>query len=170
MTEAPVLSGHPIEAERAKASLLRAKRSLALNFRLIPEDRRDWSPAPTARTAIEIVLHSAISLEHIKEMFEGLLFEDPTTAIADARWRELETRFKDGDAALARFEAACDAYVPYYDGLTTERIENEILTMPFGLGHMCLAEALDVPFFHTATHIAQIEYLQTCLGDREWHF
>ncbi|MBA3726802.1 MAG: DinB family protein, partial [Armatimonadetes bacterium] len=69
--------------DEARAEYERAMDELLQNFAKMPDDRVNWSPAPTARTPVEIVAHCAEAIGHLTEMMHGQPFGSPRTAEAD---------------------------------------------------------------------------------------
>lgn len=154
--------------EDARTNFAQAKGQLEKAFAGIPDDRLNWSPSETARTPVEIVAHSAEALFHIAEMIDGRPFYQGPTADADAEFRERERDFKTREAALELLEKNSSILLDVLDRLTPERLDSEMATLPFGLGQAPIAMVLGAPADHTRWHAAQLEYIQTIYGDRDW--
>ena len=60
------------------------------------------------------------------------------------------------------------AFLAWLDRVTPERLA-AIVELPFGLGTAPAQSLMAAPASHTRFHAAQIEYIQTIYGDRDWH-
>lgn len=151
----------------AKADFLQAKQGLLHALANTPDERVNWSPAPTARTPIHLVVHAAEAIGAIHAALDGTPFPYRTTEAADRFFREVEAGVATREEALALFEAKAEAYVAWLEALDPARLDTSA-TMPFG-GAVPMAFALTIPALHTRYHVAQLDYLQTAYGDRDWH-
>lgn len=154
--------------ESAKSSFVQAKDRLVHGLNTTGEDRLNWSPAPTARTPIQIVAHAALAVKHIHEQLDGQPFPFPTTADAELYFRDWEKSFTTREEVLALLEAHGSAYLEWLDDLTPEQFAGHMI-MPFGLGKMPIPSALGAQVQHLTWHAAQLDYVQTTYGDRLWH-
>lgn len=154
--------------QQAKDNFLQSKARLLQALNNTPDDKLNWSPTPTARTPIEIVIHSADALKNIHDMLDGRPFQISNTAEADKHFRESEKRISTREEVVELFEKNSTAYVAWLDALTPERL-NDPITFPFGLGAGTVGIGLQFPALHTSSHTPQIEYIQTIYGDRDWH-
>ena len=145
-------------------SLDRIKRILAST----PEDRLLWSPAPTARTPLAQVVHVATSIHHIHNSMMGTRFATPTREKADAEFLALEQTVSSREEALELLERNSAALIDWLSQLSEEQLTT-MVPLPFDLGEAPLAFMLMVPAWHTNDHAAQMDYIQTCYGDRSWN-
>ena len=67
--------------EAAKAELLRAKDRIKRALATTPDDKINWSPAPSARTAVQQVAHAAISIPGLQDWLSGKPF--PFASVAE---------------------------------------------------------------------------------------
>jgi DinB superfamily len=148
------------ELEQVRAQLLRALENT-------PDDRLNWSPAPTARTPLQLVAHSSYSLGFIQAMFAGSPYPTPTMAEADAEFLEMDSKITNRAQAIELFESKCAAFVDFLRGLNQEDLQR-MTDLPFNLGSTPLEAILGVGSMHTRSHFSQLDYLQTCYGDRAW--
>lgn len=155
--------------DEAKANLAQAKGQLEHAFANVPDDRINWSPSPTARTAVQQVAHAADALHHIAEMLDGRPFAVLSIPDADRGFREWESTFTTREEVHALLDKHYDAYIALLDRLTPERLESDMITLPFGLGTMPLKNGLGAGADHTRWHAAQLGYMQTIYGDQDWH-
>ncbi len=152
----------------ARADFLQAKIALDHALATTPDDRLNWSPSPSARTPIAQVVHAAHSIDNISKMLWGDPFTVPTTAAADAGFLEMERNVSSREKAAQLFDEKASAFVAWLDALIVERLVDEVV-LPFGMGKAPVWLAITFPAKHTIWHVAQIEYIQTAYGDRDWH-
>ena len=150
----------------AKAEFTRAKDRLAKALNTTPDDKAGWSPSPTARTPIEVVAHAASGTMGIHAMMTGKM-EPVNPADMDSMSREIEKGFTTKQQALDHLEKTSGEYVAWLDTLTAEQVAATV-DSPFG--SFPVASAITFPADHLRGHAAQIEYIQTIYGDRDWHF
>ena len=156
------------QIENVKNEFLQAKVGLLKALSTTPEERLNWSPSPTARTPLEVAVHTILVIGFFTETLNGRPFVAPTTAEADRSFREAEKCFTSRDQVLRLLDEKADAFVACLDGLAPERL-GDLLDMPFGLDPMPVAVVITIPAMHMRSHIPQIEYIQTIYGDRDWH-
>ncbi len=136
-------------------------------FAKVPEDRLHWSPSPTARSPLAIVAHCALSLGFIGELLAGTPYAAPTTAQADAEHLQRERTITTRAQALDLWNANLTRFIAQLEAMNEEDMAKMVL-LPFGLGSAPMAYMVGVAAIHTREHLAQLEYLQTVYGDREW--
>jgi len=154
--------------ERAKAEFLRAKQGLARALATTPDDRLNWSPSPTARTPVELVGHAAGAIRSLHETLDGRTPQFGGPAEADRYFREIDKHFTSREQVLGMLEENSAAYIAWLDALTPERL-NSMVELPFGFGQIPVAIGITLVPGHTNGHTAQLEYIQTIYGDRDWH-
>jgi len=137
-------------------------------FEKTPDDRLDWSPASTARTPLAQVAHAANSIHHIHTAMMGTRYATPTMAEADVEFLEMERGIATREEALALLDKNSKTYIDWLDQLSEDRL-TDMVPLPFGLGEAPLSFMLLMPPWHTNDHAAQLEYIQTCYGDRTWN-
>ena len=151
---------------QAKAEFTRAKDRLAHVLTVMPDDKINWSPSPTARTPIQQVGHGAASTTFIAGLLAGkaLPWADFVEAITSAR--RAETSYTSREQVLGLLEQSSTDYLAWLDTLTPEQVASTV-TMPFG--PMPMAIGITLPADHLRSHTAQIDYIQTIYGDLDWH-
>lgn len=132
-----------------------------------PDDRLLWSPAPSARTPLAQVAHIANSIHHIHTAMQGTRYATPTREEADAEFLAMEKTITTREAALDLLARNSQAYLEWLDSLTEDRL-NDPVPLPFGMGEAPLGFMLMMIAWHTNDHSAQMDYIQTCYGDRSW--
>ncbi len=154
--------------EKAKNEFLMAKGRLCHAFATTPDDRINWSATPTARTPVQLVAHSANSIQHIHNMMVGKPFTVPTSAEAEVGFREIERQYTTREEVLALLEANSNAFVAFLDALNPDQLDN-MIELPYKMGQVPLHVSLAFPADHTIWHVAQLDYAQTVYGDLDWH-
>ena len=154
--------------EGAKANFIQAKQGFLKNYSEVPEDKKTWAPSSTARSAKDILFHTAWAISSIHGMLKGTPFGGPSTAAADIEFREAEAACPSSEEALNALETHSRNLLDWMDTLTPSYLE-KLVEAPFGLGSVPVAIAIGFPAMHTNHHTAQLEYLQTIYGDRVWH-
>jgi hypothetical protein len=153
--------------EQAKADLGRAAGRLKTLLTKTPEDKLNWSPSPTSRTPVQIVGHSATSIEGIQSMLMGEPFAFSSTAEMDSRLMESEKEFTSPEQVTELLDKNTAAYDAGLDSLTPEQVAS---TVHSPMGPMPLSVAIMFPAMHTLGHCGQLEYVQTIYGDRDWYY
>ena len=145
---------HPLETVAAQMEW--AAKNTACNLGFIPEDKLNWKPAPTAKSALEIV-------NHVMQFTQGA-----TGVARDGAWTETSftpaTNLEEANEMLTRVSKEYAAALRQVD---PARLGGEI-TLPFGT--FPLPMFLSMPQVDLIHHHGQIVYLQTLLGDEEMHW
>ena len=153
-------------AENTKNDFLRTKDRLLTMINATPEDRLYWSPAPTARTPVQLFVHSINALQFLHESFMGKPVPMLSTAEFDAYNRALDDETPTKEEAVVRLEVLSNAFVAWLEQVSDETLET-MWESPFGTLPMSIA--ITFPARHAEGHISQLEYVQTIYGDRVWH-
>jgi hypothetical protein len=145
------------EAASAIRSLAVGQLSWSLNhavttFEAVPEDKLDYKPSDTAKSARELIQH----LLYGNGMMLGGFGVECNPAEGSADRADLIDRLKSSTEQLvAKFEAvpdeAMDTIVPFLSGMPMPRF-------------------LMAASWHMARHAGHSDYLQTIWGDMEDHF
>ncbi len=152
--------------ERAKENTVRCKERLLKTFSFVADDKLTWTPSDTAHSALRIVAHCAVANYGFARFLRGK--ESKADSLSDAlammasKEKEIATRAQ----AVQAFEASAAAVLEALDAMTVELMTSEVRG-PFGPMPMTFWVAL--PGRHMDNHAAQIDYLQTCWGDLEFH-
>lgn len=156
-----------------QAANLAIQEAIQLNERLLrdlaktSDDRLNWSPTPTARTPLQLVAHCAFSLGFILAMLNGTPYHAKTTAEADAKFLEMEREVTTREQALSLWESHFHQYLSFLRSLQPDQMDTVVI-LPFEMGALPMHFMAGMGAIHTREHIAQLEYLQTIYGDREW--
>ncbi len=152
--------------EAAKAEFLRAKGRVTSALASTPDDKINWSPSSTARTPIEEVVHSALSIKGMQGWLDGNPFPFESMKALDDYSRSREAEFKTRESALELLETHSNEFISWLDGLSDEKVASTFSTP---MGDFPMASAITFPADHLRAHASQMDYIQTIYGDREWH-
>lgn len=136
------------------------------NFSHVPDDKLEWTPMPTAKSAIRIAAHTALYAGRfasmirdrklpIPEDLNAWLAERDAEEVAITSREEMERVFREGTAEVL---AALDTMKP--EELEISLDSSQGWSMP-------MKQLVGLPGFHATLHAGQIDYLQTCWGDQE---
>ena len=130
-------------------------RNFAYNLGYLPPDRLDWKPAPSAKSALEIVNHTAYFLQGM------------SGAVGDGWVEPQYERATDVASAQALITESAARYAAALAGVRAEDLGREV-DLPFG--KFGLAQAAGMALVDLLHHHGQIAHIQTLLGDSEDHF
>jgi len=151
-----------------KATFEQAKQGLIKALATTPDDRLNWTPSPTARSPLAAAAHSAGAIKNLHEMFQGRAFSVATTAEADEYFLRWEKDFTTREQVLELLDKVSTDFTAWLDTVEGEQW-NSMVPLPFGMGELPLHVAVHFIAHHTNFHVAQIAYIQTIYGDRDWH-
>jgi hypothetical protein len=141
------------------AAIPRAKDDLITAFNRLPDDKRDWSPMGTARTALD-------------QMAEVALLNGATAdVIAAKKWTMGDdfTAYMNEKAELSKDPAACIKLLES----NTQKVVAAIADLADGdfaisldapWGPMTLAQSASYPYWNACYHEGQINYIASMLG------
>lgn len=149
------------QTQRALDSVLRAVEAL-------PEDRRDWKPAETSRSALNQLQEIAMAPKMFVPLVEeGTMpdFDDHALQEQERTRTGIDTFEKCREASMDGTSVICQVISEFPD----DRLEEEV-TLPFAGGMtMTMADVLGLHAWNLTYHLGQINYIQTMLGDMEMH-
>jgi uncharacterized damage-inducible protein DinB len=157
---------NPIET--AKMDLTWTKTRMMELLAATPEDKLNFKPSPTGRSIIEIVAHAAHALENIAMQLGGTAFPIPNSNEANEVFKKHDAAFKTREAVRAYLQEKFDHYISVIERFTEEDL-TRMAPLPFGLGEAPIGYYMTMGNAHTLGHVAQIEYVQTIYGDKDWH-
>jgi len=135
--------------------------AFAKAVRFIPAGKRDWKPAPGARSAAEILAHTAYWNVALTEPLRG-----KTLDAAEDDWIKAQADFKDPKRAEALARKTGEAFAAAVEGLREADYDQ---TTPLPWGEESLYSTVLGNLWHLTYHSAQLNYIQTLLGDAEEH-
>jgi hypothetical protein len=136
------------------------------NFSHVPDDKLNWTPVPTAKSAIRIAAHTALYAGRFARMIRDRTLPAPENLaewlaqrdaeeVAITSRVEMEKIFREGTAEVL---VALDTLMP-------EELE---LSLDSGQGwSMPMKQLMGLPGWHATLHAGQIDYLQTCWDDQQ---
>jgi len=133
----------------------------------VPDDRLDWVPMGSVRSALNQMQEIATSATWFIPVVESGVVPhfDAETAANHTRFRRtMETL--DACVAEARQSTGhlCQAIIAFPD----KDLDKEV-TMPFGAGTTTMADVLQMHYWNLVYHLGQINQIQLMLGDRSMH-
>jgi len=133
----------------------------------VPEDKTTWSPAPTAKNALQIAAHTAVTAGFFAQLIRDGKFPSGDMQEMFGAMAAAEAAVTNRQAAIDLLKKNTDAIVAALDAATPELI-GKMLPTPFG-SEMPMAFFMNLPGVHAQVHGSQIDYLQTCWGDMDPH-
>lgn len=130
--------------------------SLLYQLEMLPPERRNWKPEPTAKSGLEIAGEVASALQLYLPLVRNTPWEFPERRVPAT----LEEAREQVNTALEAYVAALAAAGPELD-----RPQD----MPFG-GTFWAPHAALFPVIEIQHHHGQLCYLQSLLGDAEMHW
>jgi hypothetical protein len=138
-------------------------------FSFVPDDKLNWTPTPTAKSAIRIAAHTALYAGRFARMIKSGKLPAHDNLEAWLAQRDAEEAAVTSRTEMERiFREGTDEVLAALDGVPPEAIDN-ILDSGFGWS-VPMTWLMNLPASHTMSHAAQINYLQTCWDDQEVHF
>lgn len=132
---------------------------LVTAFLHLPEEKRAWSPAETARTALDQMAECAILNGYTADLIQSrtwpnrameIFFRDKAELCAQG-WEQIHTLLQENTRkVIAEIRA-----------FPEEALKDEV-TMPWG--NQTLAEILAYPYWNMSYHLGQINYIASILG------
>lgn len=133
-----------------------------------PDDKLDWRPAANARSIKMVVAHCTDANKNIINMFNGTRFGAGTSAEADPQFMVKDSLPQTREELVANWENSIKDFQDWINSASDADLE-AMAPLPFGMGDAPVHACLTAPVDHASGHIAQIEYIQTLYGDRDWH-
>lgn len=152
--------------ETAKQRAVSSMDFFLRNFAYVPDDKLNWTPVPTAKSALRVAAHTALYAGRFAKMIRDRQLPTPENItewiaerdaeeIAIASREEMEKAFRQGtEEVLAAL-----------DSLTPEEVEMTLVTVQGW--SMPMKQLMGMPGWHATLHAGQIDYLQTCWDDQQ---
>jgi len=152
--------GHAVGfAESGKGRFLKT-------FGAVPADKQNYTPAEGAKTPIQLGAHIAVSNNGFAGMFEGGDERMPEMDVMMKMMAKAEAEIDTAEKVVAAVEESHTRLIASINGLSAERYAS---TIPTPFGEMVIAEMVFYPGTHYHSHASQVDYVQTCYGDHEFH-
>jgi uncharacterized damage-inducible protein DinB len=147
------------QLQAAAGSVDQARQRVLWALGHVPDDKLAWSPTPTAKSALQILSHLiASNAFFISALAQGAVKDPPAEDAGTLAARQ---------EAIDRLNSGTDALIEAIKGLTEDRAN---ATVPTPFGDTSVQFILRIAGIHTFGHAAQIEYLQSCWGDTDFHW
>ena len=128
----------------------------------LPENKKDWSPGGSARSALSQMQEIAATPAVMLPILSGAASKKHEHGKAPQAPDSIERCV---EVARGEFGRLCQAISAFPD----MRMDEEIQT-PFGEESvMTMADALMLPYWNLVYHLGQINQIQLVLGDTEMH-
>lgn len=151
---------------RCQARVAQATEHFLRNLGHVPADKLTWSPAPTAKSALQIAAHAA----GYSGGFAGILRNGAMPKNVDDFLSPIQTRIESiqtVEQAEAVLRAGTEETLAALAAVRPEWIGATIETP---IGPTSFQFFMNIPADHLIGHAYQIDYLQTCWGDLEVYF
>jgi hypothetical protein len=152
--------------ESAKKDAVTGMEWFLRNLSHVPKDKLEWAPSPTAKSALQIAAHVAVTQGNFANMIRArkLPINEEIQTFFERTAAE-EKALTDIDKIIALFRKNTDEVLSALDELKPEDAEivldsSQGWTMPMSF-------LMKLPAYHAIGHTAQIDMLQTCWGDQE---
>lgn len=136
--------------------LIWAGKNTAHNLDFIPDDRLDWKPEPTAKSAFEIVQHTAGAMLTLRGILTEEQFVPVDVPLPQSR-----------DEAKKQLVETAEACAAAVRAVKPEAMGRTVNT---GFAEFPISRWMRIALTDMIHHHGQIAYLQTMLGDNENHF
>ena len=150
----------------SKESAVNGMEMFLRNFSHIPDDRLNWTPVPTAKSAIRIAAHTALHMGRFATMMNdrklpGMDILPEWLAKGKAEEEALTSRVEMEQV----FRAGTAEVLAALDNLSPEDVA---MVLDSGQGwSMPMTRLMALPGWHTTLHLGQIDFLQTCWDDQQ---
>lgn len=133
----------------------------------VPADKLTWAPSPTAKNALQIAAHTAVTAGNFASMIRNRQFPQDVAEHLD-RTNRAEAELTTLEAIEAAFRRSTADVVEALGTLTDEEVETRLES---GQGWSApMTWLMNLPTLHATGHTYQLDLLQTCWGDQEVHF
>jgi hypothetical protein len=133
------------------------------DLQALPESGFDQSFGPSCRTVADIVYEVNLVNDHVGMVIRG---EEPF-AWPEGGWIKAPEDFRSKETVVDAFEASSKKILETAEGFTSEQFEETIKNDDSETNRFerCRFMAL-----HLWYHSGQLNFIQTLLGDTEWHW
>lgn len=152
--------------EIAKKRAVNGMEMFLRNFSKVPDDRLNWTPTPTAKSALRVGAHTALYMGRFAKMIrDRKLPQSDNIDVWVAKNVAEEEAVTSREEMERIFREGIEEVVRVLEGLTSEDLE---IQLDSGQGFtMAMKDFINLPGWHATLHTGQIDYLQTCWGDQQ---
>ena len=136
------------------------------NFSHVPDDKLNWTPTPSSKSALRIAAHTAVTNANFAEMIRNrqLPTGDEVPVLVE-RTKAAELAITSREEMERVFRENTQKVLDALDTLAPEDIE---LVLDSGQGWtMSMRYLMRLAGWHATLHTGQIDFLQTCWDDQE---
>lgn len=133
----------------------------------VPQDKLNWKPSPTSRSALEVGAHIAVVIASMAPLYENRQSEPISIQDLFKHLTAEEAKYTSLDSVLALLHSGSARMIKALESIPASELESGTIKTPFG--ERPLKRFIFVPESHTYEHAAQIDFLQTIWGDNEFH-
>ena len=136
------------------------------NFSYVPDDLLSWTPTPTSKSALRIAAHTSLYAAR----FAAMIRDRKLPIVTNLEQWEAKVAAEEAVVTTRAqveqiFRAGTAEVVAALETITPQDLE---VTLDSGQGWtMSMRFLLSLPGWHATLHTGQIDYLQTCWGDRQ---
>ncbi len=152
--------------EFAKGGLTDSKSRFLKALSFVPDDKLNWRPSETAKSALRIAAHVGYSNRLFKVAVLGGPFPTNDVAAIFGQLSQDELSITSRQQAIDLIEDSTSELAGAMDRVDPENI-HETPDSPFG--PLPVAFWLSLPMVHFFDHAGQLDYLQTIWGDLDPH-
>lgn len=151
--------------ESAKQRAVSGMELFLRNFAYVPDDKLEWTPAPTAKSAMRIAAHTALYAGRFATMIRERQLPAPESLTEWIAARDAEEIALTDRTEMERvFRAGTAEVLAALDTLSAADMD---LVLDSGQGwSIPMRQVIAFPGWHATVHLGQIDYLQTCWGDQ----
>ena len=128
----------------------------------VPQEKRNWKPAATSRSAQDILAHTT----YWNLFFTRLLRGEGSWDVAEDAWTRSTKELKDSEQAKKLAEKSAKDLSIAIEKLSPQDLGKEV-DLPWG--KQTLQGVALSGLWHLTYHVGQLFYMQTMLGDTEDH-
>lgn len=132
---------------------------IVAGFLRLPEEKRAWTPADTARSAVDQIAECALNNGYVADLIATGVWSAPARDVYGQQKRELAAG--DWESLRALLAANTERLAAVIRAATDDSLD-EILTTPYGPDKR--SKIMAYPWWNMSYHVGQINYLATILG------
>lgn len=134
--------------------------SFLKSFSYVPDEKLTWQPTPTAKSALQIAAHVAVTARNFARFLTARSIKlDDLDAFLEEN-RTAEAAITSREEAIALFRHHTEHIIEVLGSYTSEDAQ---ITVDSGQGwNMPITYLMKLPGIHAHCHMGQIDYLQTC--------
>ena len=152
--------------ELSKLTAVQGMDMFLRNFSHVPDDKLNWSPTPTSKSALRIAVHTAVTNANFARMIRNRALpakEEVPEFVAKTKAAELAITSREEMERV--FRQNTQEVLDALDTLTSDDLD---LVLDSGQGWtMSMRYLMRQAGWHATLHTGQIDFLQTCWNDQE---